>query len=200
MKLSDVPTQYGDTSASSYHVDDDWYADLDHWRGLFADDWPDATPADWHQAQGFLTREARLLDEGQFNDWLATFAGDGLYWVPVTPGGGDPRTEVSHAFDDHRRLTDRVYWLRTGLAYSQIPASRTRRLVSNVETIDDVDGTRLVRSTFLLEEFRAGVTKSYAGWYGHVLRRQESGDWAVRLKMANLIDSEQYHENLTLVF
>ena len=119
--------------------------------------------------------------------------------MPVTPGGGDPRTEVSHAFDDHRRLTDRVYWLRTGLAYSQIPASRTRRLVGNVETIDDVDGTRLVRSTFLLEEFRAGVTKSYAGWYGHVLR-QESGDWVVRLKMANLIDSEQYHENLTLVF
>ncbi|MFJ9392984.1 aromatic-ring-hydroxylating dioxygenase subunit beta [Nocardioides sp. NPDC101246] len=199
MKLSSVPSQFSDTSSFSFHVDEEWYAELDSFRDLFGIDWPTPPLEDWHTAQSFLAREARMIDEGRFNDWLDVFAGDGLYWVPVTAGGGNPRTEVSHAFDDHRRLTDRVYWLRTGLAYSQLPASRTRRLITNVETILDDEGRRLVRSNFVVHEFRAGVAKTYAGWYGHVLVPHGS-EWRIRLKMVNLLDSEQYHENLTLVF
>ncbi|MGW0037587.1 aromatic-ring-hydroxylating dioxygenase subunit beta [Gordonia sp. NPDC003376] len=199
MRLDNLPDRYTDTSSWSYHVDPEWYDDLDRYRATLSDDWPQASIADWHQAQSFLTHEARLIDDGRFNDWLELFAGDCLYWVPVTPGGGDPRLEAGHAFDDHRRLTDRVYWLRTGLAYSQLPPSRTRRTIGNVETIDDVDGLRMIRSNFVLHEFRAGVSKTYAGHYGHVLRRV-GDEWRIRMKAINLIDSEQYHENLTLVF
>ena len=199
MNLDRLPEQFRDTTSFSYHVDGDWYDELDRYRQILADEWPTAPIDDWYAAQSFLTAEARLIDEGRFNDWLDLFTGDCLYWVPVTPGGGDPRTEVSHAFDDHRRLTDRVYWLRTGLAYSQLPASRTRRLITGVETTDLDADTRVIRSNFVIHEFRAGVAKTYIGWYGHVLRRSEEG-WRIRLKTANLIDSEQYHENLTLVF
>ena len=111
--------------------------------------------------------------------------------MPVTAGGGNPRHEVSHAFDDRRRLTDRVYWLRTGLAFSQIPASRTRRVIGNVETTTDLESAAtLIRSNFVVHEFRAGVTKTYAGWYGHVLV-----DSRIRLKQVNLLDSDQIHEN-----
>ena len=31
----------------------------------------------------FIAREAALLDEGQFDDWLALFTEDGHYWVPL---------------------------------------------------------------------------------------------------------------------
>ena len=31
----------------------------------------------------FLFHEARLLDERRFDDWLALFAPDGWYWVPL---------------------------------------------------------------------------------------------------------------------
>ena len=127
-----LPGQYADTSAWSYHIDEDYYAELVRIRALFDEDWPQPDPTALHEATTFLTREARLIDEGRFNHWLELFSDDCLYWVPVTSGGGEPRTEVSHAFDDRRRLTDRVYWLRTGLAYSQIPATRTRRVISNV--------------------------------------------------------------------
>jgi len=199
MKLGDLPARYADTTSWSFHVDQAYYDDLDRFRSIFAEDWDAADPGEWHRVQNFLSREARLIDEGRFNDWLDLFAGDCLYWVPVNAGGGDPRVEVSHAFDDHRRLTDRVYWLRTGLAYSQLPASRTRRVIGNVETITEPGGLRLVRSNFVLNEFRNGVAKTYSGWYGHVLRDTEDG-LRIRLKMVNLLDSEQYHENLTLVF
>jgi 3-phenylpropionate/cinnamic acid dioxygenase small subunit len=195
-----IPAEYGDTSSWSYHVDTSYYEELARHSALLREDWPEADTDETIRAQSFLTREARLIDEGRFNDWLELFTADCLYWVPVTPGGGDPTTEVSHAFDDRRRLTDRVYWLRTGLAFSQIPASRTRRVIGNVETtVDPATGEHLVRSNVVVHEFRAGVTKTYPGWYGHVLRETESG-WRITLKQVNLLDSDQIHENLTLVF
>ena len=195
-----IPPHYADTSLWSYHIDSDYYQELRRQTDLLREDWPEAAAGELVQVTSFLTREARLVDEGRFNDWLELFTDDCLYWVPVTPGGGDPTTEVSHAFDDRRRLTDRVYWLRTGLAFSQIPASRTRRVIGNVETtVDPNSGERLVRSNFVVHEFRAGVLKTYPGWYGHVLRETD-GAWHIKLKMANLLDSDQVHENLTLVF
>ena len=194
-----LPDQYADTSSFSYHVDAAFYARLRTYGEHFNQDWPAPNDKTAGEMQAFLYHEARLIDEGRFNDWLGLFSDDCLYWVPVTAGGGDPRREVSHAFDDRRRLTDRVYWLRTGLAYSQIPASRTRRIVGNVEVLDLRRSERLVRSNFILTEFRAGATKLYSGWYAHVLVSTEDG-WRIRLKQANLLDSEQYHENLTVVF
>lgn len=195
-----IPAEYADTSSWSYHVDEHYYQELARRSSLLREDWPEAGTDEVVRAQSFLSREARLIDEGRFNDWLAQFSDDCLYWVPVTAGGGDATVEVSHAFDDRRRLTDRVYWLRTGLAFSQIPASRTRRVIGNVETtVDPSTGERLVRSNFVVHEFRAGVTKIYPGWYGHVLRPIGDG-WQIMLKQVNLLDSDQLHENLTLVF
>lgn len=191
---------HSDTSSSSYHVDEAWYDRLSGYVTALGEDWPETDLALRGSAEAFIHREARLIDEGRFNDWLDLFTDDCLYWVPVTPGSGDPRREVSHAFDDRRRLTDRVHWLRTGLAYSQIPRSRTRRLLTNVEALDDPEqGVRLVRSNVLITEFRGGVTKLYAGWSGHVLRPVEDG-WRIVVKQVNLLDSEHGHENLTLVF
>lgn len=188
-----------DTSRWSYHVDDGFYAELARCVDLLGADWPEEDADVVRAAESLLIREARLVDEGRFNDWLELFTDDCLYWVPVVPGGGEPRREVSHAFDDRRRLTDRVYWLRTGLAFCQIPQSRTRRLITNVEALDDpATGARFVRSNVLVTEFRAGTTKLYAAWYGHVLVPFDSG-WRIRLKQVNLLDSEHGHENLTLV-
>lgn len=195
-----IPAEYADTSAWSYHIDERYYHELARRSALLREDWPEARTDEIVRAQSFLAREARQIDEGRFNDWLDQFSDDCLYWVPVTAGGGDPTVEVSHAFDDRRRLTDRVYWLRTGLAFSQIPASRTRRVIGNVETtVDPSTGDRLIRSNFVVYEFRAGATKTYPGWYGHVL--SPSGDGPrIKLKQVNLLDSDQIHENLTLVF
>ncbi|MQA82983.1 MAG: aromatic-ring-hydroxylating dioxygenase [Streptosporangiales bacterium] len=191
---------YSDTSRWSYYVDPSFYADLVELSGEWYDDWPPCALEVKADAEALLHREARLLDEARFNEWLDMYSRECLYWVPVTPGGGDPRAEVSHAFDDRRRLTDRVYWLRTGLAFCQIPQSRTRRIVGNVEVLDEPDnGRRRVRSSFLLTEFRAGTTKLYSGWYGHALTRDDDG-WKIRTKQVNLLDSEHGHENLTIVF
>jgi benzoate/toluate 1,2-dioxygenase beta subunit len=151
------------------------------------------------RCQALLHREARLLDEWRFEHWLALYAPECLYWVPASPGGGDPRREVAVAFDDRRRLEDRVYRLRTGYAWSQVPPSRTARIVSNVEVFTAAEpATYMVRSTFVINEFRAGDTRRLAGWSGHRVA-QRDGRWRIVVKQVNLIDCDQNLHNPSVI-
>ncbi len=193
-----APGEPTDTDRWSYYVDAGYYRRLDDLVEAWSQDWPEADPLVRLETEAVLVREARLVDDGLFNEWVRLYTENCLYWVPITPGGGDPRREVSYAFDDRRRLTDRVYWLRTGLAFCQIPQSRTRRLISNIEVLD-AGPSRLVRSNFVILEYRAGAHRSYVGWYGHAMERLD-GEWRIAVKQINLLDSEQGHENMTIVF
>ena len=131
---------------------------------------------------------------------LDVYSDQCLYWIPITPGGGDPRKEVSHAFDDRRRLEDRTFRLKTGYAHSQIPMSRTRRMLTNIEFSQgsSVNEVR-IRANFILYELRTGTVRSYAGWYGYKLKRENQKWEKIDLKMVNLIDCYQGHENLTFM-
>ncbi len=123
-----------DPSRSSYYVNDALYRDL---IANFSD-WQDDARAVTDVAvrdefRRLLEREARLLDQLRYDEWLAMYAPECIYWVPSTPAGGDPRREIAVMFDDRRRLEDRIFRMRTGFAWSQAPASRTVRLITNVE-------------------------------------------------------------------
>ena len=147
------------------------------------------------QCRMLLEREARLLDQGEYKQWLELYAERCVVWVPGAEPAGDPRREVTIYFDDRRRLEDRIYRLGTGKAWSQVPPSRMVRLVTNVEAFRTEERSVLmVRSNLLLAEFRAGVTRTLAGWCGHRLRRRQVG-WDVEAKQLNLIDRDQSLRN-----
>src|ERR1700683_2582166 len=63
---------------------------------------------DLRRCEQLLLYEARLLDEGKFDDWLALFTLDGWYWVPSEPDQADPFETVSLIYDDRRLLETRV--------------------------------------------------------------------------------------------
>ena len=135
------------------------------------------------------------LEQDRYADWLAMYAPECLYWVPASADGGDPMREVAIAFDDRRRLEDRVYRLGTDYAWSQQPASRTSRIVSNVAAFETAaDAVVMTRSPFLVTEFHAGAYRSWAGWTGHRLRRNGDG-WEFLVKQANLINYDQNLRN-----
>ena len=189
-----------DPSRESWYVGDEFYRDL---AAAFTD-WAReemvvADPGLRDRCRQLLEREARLLDERRFEDWLALFAPECLYWVPGTPGAGDPRQEVAVSFDDRRQLEGRIYRLRTGYAWSQVPASRTARLVSNVEVFRAAETARfMVRSTFLVTEFRAGETRALSGWCCHRLV-EHAGGWQILVKQVNLIDCDQSLRNPSVI-
>lgn len=190
-----------DPSRSSYYVNDAFY------RALIANftDWQDDARAVTDAAvrdefRRLLEREARLLDQLHYEDWLAMYTAECVYWVPSTPQAGDPRREISVMFDDRRRLEDRVYRLRTGFAWSQAPASRTVRLISNVEVfLTASDDVRMLRSNFLISEFWGNEIRVLTGWAGHRVVRDGSA-WKIEAKQVNLIDCDQCIRNPSIIF
>lgn len=152
------------------------------------------------QCRALLEREARLLDQGRYGEWLELYAPECVVWVPAAAHPGDPRREVSVFFDDRRRLEDRIYRLGTGKAWSQVPASRTVRFVSNVEAFrTDERAVLMVRSNLLLSEFRAGETRLLPGWCAHRLRRRQVG-WEIEAKQVNLLERDQALRNPSVLF
>jgi len=190
-----------DTSRYSYYVTNEAYGDLVE---DFAPDWQDddnliTELAERDLFRGKLEREARILDRLLFEEWLELYTRDCFYWVPGTPNGGDPRTEIAVMFDDRRRLEDRIYRFRTGYAWSQAPSSRTSRLVSNVEVFKSRrDDQRMVRSNFAISEFWDGEIRVLAGWAGHRFRKV-AGDWLISAKQVNLLNCDQCIRNPSII-
>ncbi len=123
-----------DPSLSSYYVNDALYQEVVESFSIWQrDELVIADPSERDRFRMLIEREARLLDQLRFDEWLSMYAPECIYWVPGTPEGGDPRREIAICFDDRRRMEDRIYRLRTGYAWSQAPKSRTVRMISNVE-------------------------------------------------------------------
>jgi 3-phenylpropionate/cinnamic acid dioxygenase small subunit len=187
-------------SRHSYYVNDALYRELiAHFSGWQDDARAVADPAVRDGFRMLLEREARLLDQLRYEDWLALYTTECIYWVPSTPAAGDPRREISVMFDDRRRLEDRIYRLRTGFAWSQAPASRTVRMISNVEVFSTArEDARMVRSNFLISEFWGDETRVLTGWAGHRVVREGAG-WKIAVKQVNLIDCDQSIRNPSII-
>jgi benzoate/toluate 1,2-dioxygenase beta subunit len=189
-----------DPSLTSYYVTDAFYREVvegftDWQREELAIE--DAAERD--RCRLLLEREARLLDQLAFDEWLNLYAPECVHWVPATPAGGDPRREVAISFDDRRRMEDRIFRLRTGYAWSQAPKSRTVRMVSNVELFSTArEAVHMVRSNFLISEFRPDGVRFLSGWCGHRLIEQ-NGRWLIQVRQVNLIDCDQNLRNPSII-
>jgi 3-phenylpropionate/cinnamic acid dioxygenase small subunit len=189
-----------DPSLSSYYVRDALYQELvESFSGWQRDELAIADPSERDRFRMLIEREARLLDQLRFDEWLSMYAPECIYWVPGTPEAGDPRREITISFDDRRRMEDRIYRLRTGYAWSQAPKSRTVRMISNVEVFSTQQSSiRMVRSNFLISEFRVDGTRFLSGWCVH--RFIESAhSWQIRVRQVNLIDCDQNLRNPSIV-
>ena len=105
-------------------------------------------------AEDFLYREAALLDDGRLDDWLALFADDGRYRLPI--GSGDDPLEPALVDDDRARLAERVFRLTSTQAHAQLPPSQTVHDVHNVRLEELPDGDVLVGCNLTVHEVRIG--------------------------------------------
>lgn len=84
-----------------------------------------------------FTREGHCLDLRQWDEWLALYQEDAVFWVPAwrdeDEPTADPLREVSLIYHSGRDgLAERVLRLRTGQSLTTMPLPRTTHFVSNV--------------------------------------------------------------------
>src|SRR5882724_3871934 len=108
------------------------------------------------QVDLFLTHEADLVDRHKYDDWLALWSPDGVYWVPCNEDDYDPARHVSIIYDDYNRLQERCFRLNQEGAHSQDPPSRLCRVVGNLAVSLSGEGHVLVRANMILVDVRSG--------------------------------------------
>jgi 3-phenylpropionate/cinnamic acid dioxygenase small subunit len=148
------------------------------------------------EVEQFLYREARLLDERRFHEWLALFTDDVRYWM-VTRSNLYPRSSKAIASLNPSRNTDenadedglaildetkktlegRVARLETGMAWAEDPPSRTRHLITNIEVAHcDTPPELEVYSNFIVYRNRSETEQDfYVGTRRDTLRRIDGG-------------------------
>src|ERR1700746_1398155 len=89
-----------DPSRTSHYVNDALYRALIENFSNWQDDARAVTDiAARDEFRRLIEREARFLDQLRYDDWLAMYAAECIYWVPSTPGAGAPRRGISALLD-----------------------------------------------------------------------------------------------------
>lgn len=83
-----------------------------------------------------ILEEARLLDEWRLDEWLALYASDARYWLPIDESA-DPNVVTSLVYETRQILELRVEQLMRQDRHSQTPRSELMRTISNVEIDED---------------------------------------------------------------
>jgi 3-phenylpropionate/cinnamic acid dioxygenase small subunit len=130
---------------------------------------------DRSEIEAFLYREARLLDERRYREWLSLWGEECVYAVPCGGEDADPKQQVSIIYDDKRRLTDRVERFLSGLAWASDPAPIVQRSVTNIEVDEDPAqrGNLVVRSVVVIGEMHQHIQNVWFGRVTHKLRASE---------------------------
>ena len=165
------------------------------------------------EIEELLYREAELLDERRFEDWLDLFTEDARYWMPMRRNvpAEEPEREFTREgvdvnwFDEGKdTLTRRVKQIRTGVHWAEQPPSRICHMVSNVQLLDASDGPSpdevAVKSRFLIYRNRVETeTDILVGKREDLLRRVD-GAWRIARRKIILDQSVLLVKNLTFFF
>ncbi|ENU22650.1 benzoate 1,2-dioxygenase subunit beta [Acinetobacter proteolyticus] len=122
----------------------------------------------------FLYREARFLDDEQWDDWLNCYAPEASFWMPAWDDNDqlteDPQSEISLIYyPDRQGLEDRVFRIKTERSSATMPDTRTCHNIANIEVIER-DGDKVtVRFNWNTLSFRYKTTYSYFGMSRYVI-------------------------------
>jgi len=147
----------------------------------------------------FVYREARLIDQQRFDEWLALFAEDARYWVPLEWEQTDPVLVGSLLYEDKMLLGIRVERLKGRRTYSQKPKSRCHHVLQapQVESRDEEANRYVLWTPQHYVETRVDEQALYASWATHSLA-VESGELKIKLKRVDLVNCDAAFGNIQL--
>jgi 3-phenylpropionate/cinnamic acid dioxygenase small subunit len=162
----------------------------------------------------FLYREAELLDERRYDDWLALLADDIRYWMPMRRNvkfGEDEReftrntTDINWFDEGKDTLSRRVKQIQTGIHWAEEPVSRIAHLVSNVQILEATPSFAdprevLVKCRFLIYRNRVETETDILVGKREDLLRRDGEDWRIARRKIILDQNVLLSKNLTFFF
>ena len=159
------------------------------------------------EVERFLYREAALLDDKNWQEWLALYTEDCFYWIPSTVEQTDPVNTVSLFAENRMMMEMRIIRVTHARAWSQEFPTRTSHVVGNV-MIDPDNGAGtdggidpradlVIRSSLHVLEFRKEDQRMFGGTVRHWLRR-DGPEWKIALKRIDLINCDAPMETIQL--
>ena len=166
------------------------------------------------EIEDFLYREADLLDERRYDEWLALLAEDVRYWMPMRRNVkvGEPEREFTRAgqdinwFDEGKEtLTRRVKQILTGMHWAEEPVSRISHMVSNVRLLEVNPSLAqpaevTARCRFLIYRNRVETETDILVGKREDLLRRAGPDWQIARRKILLDQNVLLSKNLTFFF
>jgi 3-phenylpropionate/cinnamic acid dioxygenase small subunit len=98
------------------------------------------------EIEDFFYREADLLDERQYDQWLELLTEDVVYWMPMRKNVAyahrdkdiTPENDIAWLHDDKDTLRKRVKQIQTGIHWADEPVSRVSHVITNVRLTDPI--------------------------------------------------------------
>jgi len=164
------------------------------------------------ELEQFLYREAELLDERRYEEWLDLFTEDVHYFMPMRRNvpHDEPEREFTRAgtdvnwFDEGKdTLTRRVKQILTGIHWAEEPPSRICHMVSNIQVLSAADPAPdevVVKSRFLIYRNRVETETDFLVGKREDLLRRVNGGWKIARRKIVLDQNVLLAKNLTVFF
>lgn len=126
------------------------------------------------QVSQFLFKEARFLDDEQWDEWLACYAPEASFWMPAWDDDDklteDPQSEISLIYyPDRQGLEDRIFRIKTERSSATMPDTRTSHNISNIEIVEREGSKVTVRFNWNTLSYRYKTSYSYFGMSFYVI-------------------------------
>ncbi|MEA2641933.1 MAG: hypothetical protein QOF51_3327 [Chloroflexota bacterium] len=162
------------------------------------------------EIEEFLYREAELLDERKYDEWLEMIAEDIHYYMPMRRNvkfgewereNTSDESEISWFDEGKVTLAGRVRQINTGLHWAEEPVSRVCHVVSNVQILDVQGDEVRVKSRFIIYRNRLqDETDFFVGKREDILRRDAQTGWKVAKRNITLDQNVLLAKNVTIFF
>lgn len=140
--------------------------------------------------RAFIDYEADLLDRLAYIEWLALWAQNGRYILPIERQAMDDENQLNHIYDDTSMRRQRVERLLSGRAPSASPIMRTVRTVGRVRLLETDASALVVSSSLFIVTFKRQVQTLIAADVTHRLIRGADG-LKIGEKRVLLINSDE---------
>ncbi len=148
----------------------------------------------------FIYDEARMLDEGRFNEWLDLWIPGGHYWMPLDYKQTDPEMMTSLLYEDDFMRKLRIERLNGERTFSQKPKSRCHHVIQRpfVDKFDAEAGEFETNTSMHYVETRLDEQFLLAIVAIHELKLVD-GKIRIANKRVNLLNSDAAFGNIQLL-